>query len=132
MERDEAQMGKFIVQIGRDDQYWFDLKAVNGEIIGRSEQYTTREHCLHGIESVKKNANSHTEDQCEADHPHYQLPKYEIFKSDKDAQFYFHLRAGNGEIILASEGYTAKESAIKGILSVGANAPDAPIEEITK
>ncbi len=121
-------MGKFTVKIATDGQYWFDLKAVNGEIIGRSEQYTTEEHCLHGIESVKKNANVHVEDQCTEEHPHYPLPKYEIFKSEQDGQFYFHLKAGNGEIILASEGYTAKESANKGILSVGANAPDAPIE----
>lgn len=120
-------MGKFIVKIAKEGEYWFDLKAANGEVIGRSRQYATEETCLRGIESVKKSANAHVEDQCQEEHPHYQLPKYEVFRSEKDGQFYFRLRAESGEIVLDSEGYTAKESANKGILSVGANAPDAPI-----
>lgn len=122
-------MGKFIVQIGENGQYGFGLKAANGEMIGRGELHATKEHCLGVIQGVKKHANAHTEDQCEAEHPHYPLPKYALSKCEGDGQFYFCLKGENGEVLLVSEGYTAKESAIKGILSVGANAPDAPIEE---
>ena len=50
-------------------------------------------------------------------------PKYQIFVG-KDDQFYFHLQARNGEIILASEGYTAKHSTENGIESVRENSPD--------
>ena len=46
---------------------------------------------------------------------------FEIFK-DKSKQYRFRLKAKNGEIILASEGYTTKASANKGIASVKANA----------
>lgn len=48
---------------------------------------------------------------------------YEISKA-KDGQFHFVLKAGNGEIILTSELYTAKASAQNGIESVQTNAVD--------
>ena len=47
--------------------------------------------------------------------------KYEVFLG-KDQQFYFHLKAANGEIILASEGYTQKHNAEKAIESVRLNS----------
>ena len=37
-------------------QYRFNLKATNGEIIARSEGYTSKAGCVNGINSVKKNA----------------------------------------------------------------------------
>ncbi|MEO0343949.1 MAG: YegP family protein [Pseudomonadota bacterium] len=49
--------------------------------------------------------------------------KFEIFK-DKRGEFRFRLKAGNGEIILASESYKQKASAKNGIASVQKNAPD--------
>ena len=49
---------------------------------------------------------------------------FEIKKA-KDGQTYFHLRAGNGEIILVSEMYQAKGGAVNGIESVKKNAPIA-------
>ena len=47
--------------------------------------------------------------------------KFEIRKST-NAKYYFNLKAGNGEIILTSEMYEAKASAIHGIESVKKNA----------
>ncbi len=49
--------------------------------------------------------------------------KFEIF-TDRAGEFRFHLKAGNGEIILASEGYKQKAGAENGIASVKQNAPD--------
>ena len=49
-------MGKFEVYKGKNDNYYFRLKASNGEIIATGEGYTTKAGCLKGIESVKKNA----------------------------------------------------------------------------
>jgi uncharacterized protein YegP (UPF0339 family) len=37
-------------------KFRFRLKAANGEIIAVSEGYTSKEGCVNGIESVKKNA----------------------------------------------------------------------------
>lgn len=49
--------------------------------------------------------------------------KFEIY-SDKAGEYRFRLKAGNGENILASEGYKQKASATKGIESVKKNAPE--------
>lgn len=52
-------------------------------------------------------------------------PKFEIFKSKNNSQYYFHLKAGNGEIILSSsEGYENKQDCENGVASVQENAPD--------
>ena len=48
---------------------------------------------------------------------------FELFK-DKGDEFRFRLKAANGEIILASEGYKQRASAENGIESVKKNAPD--------
>jgi uncharacterized protein YegP (UPF0339 family) len=37
-------------------KFRFRLKAANGEIIAVSEGYASKEGCVNGIESVKKNA----------------------------------------------------------------------------
>lgn len=47
--------------------------------------------------------------------------KFELTRSNA-GQYHFHLKAGNGEIILTSEMYTAKANAQAGIESVKANA----------
>ncbi len=53
---------------------------------------------------------------------------YEL-KTDNSGQFRFNLKAGNGEIILSSESYGQKASALAGIDSVRTNGPsDAQYE----
>ena len=37
-------------------EYRFNLKAANGEVIARSEGYSSKAACVNGINSVKKNA----------------------------------------------------------------------------
>ena len=49
--------------------------------------------------------------------------KFELKKS-KNGKTFFNLLAGNGQIILASEMYESKSSALNGIASVQKNAPD--------
>lgn len=49
------------------------------------------------------------------------MGKFEI-KKDKKGQFIFHLKAGNGEIILQSESYTQRAACEKGIQSVIKNS----------
>lgn len=56
--------------------------------------------------------------------------KFEINK-DVAGEFRFNMVATNGEIIAVSQGYNAKESALKGIESVKKNAADAVIEDNT-
>lgn len=49
--------------------------------------------------------------------------KFEIYK-DKAGEFRFRLKAGNGQTILAGEGYKAKSGCLNGVESVKKNAPD--------
>ncbi len=44
-------------------------------------------------------------------------------KTVKDGQTFFNLKAANGQTILSSEMYKAKESALNGVESVKKNAP---------
>lgn len=50
-------------------------------------------------------------------------PKFQIFKSAANSQYYYRLKAVNGETILGSEGYTSKQNCTNAIASVNANAP---------
>ena len=57
--------------------------------------------------------------------------KFELYK-DAASEYRFRLKAGNGETILASEGYTSKTGAENGIGSVKTNASiDARYERKT-
>ena len=56
--------------------------------------------------------------------------KFEMFQ-DKSGQFRFHLKAGNGQIIVAGEPYTTKKACLNGIESVRKNAPDARLDDQT-
>lgn len=57
-------------------------------------------------------------------------PKFEI-KKRTDEKFMFNLKAGNGEIILTSQGYTTKQGCKNGISSVKENASEAEVVDLT-
>ena len=54
--------------------------------------------------------------------------KFEISK-DHAGKFRFHLKAPNGEIIAASQGYETKSSAEKGIAAIKTHARNAKVED---
>lgn len=107
---------KFTIFPGVDDQFYFRLKAENGEPILASEGYVAKAGCRNGIESVKENA---PDDQ-----------NYER-KTATNGQFYFVLKAANGEPIGKSEMYTTEAGRDNGIEAVKRVAPDAPVEDTT-
>ncbi len=97
-------------------QYRFNLKAVNGEIILKSEAYTTSANCDNGITSVRINA------------------PYDIRYARLTAvnnQYYFNLLAANGLVIGTSETYTSAYNRDLGIETVKRIAPTAPVEDIS-
>ena len=58
---------RFARAVSTSGQPYFSLKAGNGEVIGRSEMYTTEAARDNGIDSVKSNApQAPTKDQTEA------------------------------------------------------------------
>ena len=119
-------MGKFAVKKTNTGER-FNLVAGNGEIIGVSEVYSSKSGLRNGIKSVKKNAViAKVEDQTIEGFEKVSNPKFEIYL-DKAGEYRFRLKARNGEIILASEGYSQKSGCKNGIESVRKNAPEADI-----
>lgn len=106
---------KFTIFKGSNQQYYFNLKARNGEKILASEGYTTNAGCRIGIASVKENAPYDS--------------RYE--RNDSYNNYTFNLKAANGEIIGRSENYTTKFARENGIEAVKRDAPNAPIEDIS-
>jgi len=47
---------KFEVFRGTDGDFRFRLKAANGKIVCQGQGYKSKDACLKGIESIKKNA----------------------------------------------------------------------------
>jgi uncharacterized protein len=108
--------GKFDLKTSSNNQFYFNLKAGNGQVILTSEMYKVKSSALGGIESVKKNAPLDE--------------RYERKASSKD-QPYFVLKAGNGEPIGKSEMYSSDAAMENGIESVKTNAPDATVNDLT-
>jgi len=50
-------------------------------------------------------------------------PKFSVFRSTSNNQYYYHLKSVNGEKILSGEGYASKQACLNGIASVKVNAP---------
>lgn len=99
-----------------NSEYYYRLRAKNGEIILNGEGYKTKQGCLNGISSVKSNA-----------------PYDSRFdrRQSVNGQYYFNLKASNGEIIGRSEMYVTRSGMENGISAVKRDAPAAPIEDLT-
>ena len=122
-------MGTFEVKKSGDG-LMFNLKAGNGEVIGSSEVYNSRASLENGIASVKKNApEAPVENQTVENIEQKTCPKFAVF-TDKAGKARFRLKARNGEIILASQGYASSQSCLAGVESVKKNAAEADVAEI--
>ena len=125
--RGAIHMGKFIVR-RTNTGVKFDLKAANGEVIASSEVYTTERACRKGIQSVMNNCIGEIEDQTVENYTALKNPKFEIY-TDNAGEYRFRLKAKNGQIIAASEGYKKKSSCLNGIESIRKNAPGSTVEK---
>ena len=56
--------------------------------------------------------------------------KFEIF-ADAAGKYRWRLKAGNGEVVAASQGYESRDGAKKGIASVQNSAPGAEVVDLT-
>jgi hypothetical protein len=107
---------KFQIDKSANGQFYFRLKAGNGEVILSGEQYASKAGAQGGIDSVKANAGTDA--------------RYERKTSAGD-QPYFVLKAANGEALGRSQMYSTAAAMEKGIDSVKANAPAAAVEDLT-
>lgn len=98
--------GYFELHKSTDDRFVFNLKADNNEIILTSQTYSSKQHALDGIESVRKHSSKDAQ----------YTRKHSIAR-----QPYFVLNATNGETIGSSQMYASGTAMESGIASVKAN-----------
>lgn len=107
-----------LVQASNGDWY-FRLYAANHKVIGVSELYANKSNATRGARTVRALVNLGNDKGAEKKAAP-RRERFELFKGE-DGRSYFRLRAANGEIMLASQAYTAKSSAKNGIDSVKEN-----------
>ena len=108
--------GTFEIKKAKNGEFYFNLRARNGEIILTSERYKGKSGATNGIASVMKNA---------ADEKRY-APL-----TAKNGKPYFVLKSGNHQVIGKSEMYETPGACKKGIASVTKNAPGAKVVDTT-
>ena len=115
----------FEVKLANNGDYYFTLKAGNGEIVGLGQLYSTKSSALRGASTTRSLVKITKEGVAAAP----KRERFEIFTGE-NRQSYFHLRAGNGEIMLGSEGYTSKTSTLHDIESVRDNGAAASAYQV--
>jgi uncharacterized protein YegP (UPF0339 family) len=103
---------EFQISKGKDEKFYFNLTAKNGQVILSSQGYKGKEGCTNGIASVKKNSSS---------------KKNFERKDSKGGQYYFVLKAANSKVIGKSQMYKTNDSSENGIDSIKDNARQATI-----
>jgi uncharacterized protein YegP (UPF0339 family) len=56
----------------------------------------------------------------------------ELFKSEKNGEFYFRIKAKNGETLVVSEGYKNKNGCLAGLNSLKENLNNENFKDLTK
>jgi uncharacterized protein len=108
--------GKFELKKSKNDKFYFNLLAGNGQIIMVSEMYESKASAQNGIASVQKNAGTAT--------------RFES-KVGKDGSPYFVLKAGNHQVIAQSQMYASEKARDNGIDSCKTNAPGAAVDDLS-
>jgi uncharacterized protein len=109
---------RYLLREASNGQFYFVLTAANGAVIGVSEMYASQSNATRGITTTSKVIAATVAQQDAAANI---SAKLESFKG-LDSKYYFHVKALNGEIVLQSQSYTTKASAIAGMDSVKINA----------
>jgi uncharacterized protein len=117
----------FDLREASNGDYYFNVKADNGQIVGTSQLYATKSNADRGARIVRSLVRIARQEMKIAPAPRRE--RFELFTGE-DGKSYFHLRAGNGEILLGSQGYSAKDSAKDGISSVRSNGANADRFEV--
>jgi uncharacterized protein YegP (UPF0339 family) len=99
-------------------EWYFNLYAGNWQVIATSEMYSSQSAAQKAVNTVIAIVQS------SPTVPAASGARFQVFKG-LDLNYHFHLRAANGEIVLQSQAYTTRTSAISGTSSVKTNGIDA-------
>lgn len=108
--------GYFELGKSSNGQFYFVLKAGNGETILQSEQYQSKASAQNGIASVQANCGDDA--------------SYER-KDARNGEHYFVLKAANHQVIGSSETYKSTTGREGGIASVKNNGSGSAIKDLT-
>lgn len=112
---------KYLLREASDGAWYFVVAAAaNGEILGKSEMYVSQSNATRAMTSVATVVKQTVAQGLALTGD----AKFEIFKG-LDSKFYFHVRALNGEIVIQSQSYSSRTSALNGAISVNTNGGDA-------
>jgi len=103
---------KYEIFKDKSGKFRFRLFAGNAQIILQSQGYNSKEACMKGIQSVKKNAGN---------------KERFVVEQAKNKKYYFNLVAGNKEVVGTSQMYASRDTLRKGVASVMRNAK-SPVE----
>lgn len=114
----------FELRTAQNGEVYFVAKAANGAVLGTSETYVSKSNAERAVETTKK-VIARTTSVLAA-------PSGAVFQVIKSINggYFFHLRANNGEIVLQSQSYTSRTSAVNGVQSVKANGAAASAYEL--
>ena len=100
----------------KNEKFYFNLKAKNGQVILSSQGYAQKAGAKNGIDSVRTNCG---DDEC-----------FEI-KEAANGKVFFNLLAKNKQVIGKSQMYASKSGMQNGIESVKTNAPEAEVVDLS-
>lgn len=107
-------MAKYVIRKTNGGQYWWILKAANGNTLLTSETYTTKQNCIIGIASSKLNV-------AESDFRRLSSVRNET---------YFTQNFSNYQVLGTSDLYNSINGRDNGIESAKQNAPQDLIEDL--
>lgn len=108
--------GKFEIYTGNNGEYYFRLKAANGQNILASEGYKTKASAANGVESVRKNCGREGAFEC---------------REAKNGKHYFIIKATNGQEIGRSQMYASMSGCTNGMESVKTNGCSDRCDDLT-
>ena len=108
--------GKFeVYKSDKNEDYYFRLKAVNGQVVLTSQGYGDKAGAKNGVESVKKNSKDKGSFEC---------------KTSSNGKYFFNLKAKNGQIIGSSQMYKSQSGRDNGVEAIGRASKGAKVEEL--
>ena len=108
--------GSYELKLAKNGEFFFNLLAGNGQVILKSEMYSSRAAAENGIASVQSNSGEEGQYEC---------------KESSNGKPYFVLKAKNHQVIGQSQMYESDSGCQNGIESCMANGSTETIKDLT-
>lgn len=114
-----SRTDRYSLLVAANGQHYFVLLAANKQVLATSETYTTTSAAKAGVTATIDAVGAYLQHWATATGA-----RFEVF-AGADGRYYFDVYAGNGEVVLESQGYRSKAAALNGTFSVEDNGVDA-------